>query len=250
MKPSKNQTTYDETYNIGIAETYYQEIKKLIKSYFNFLNNDIINKFIATGNINIIKTEFILHNSGLYYDKATEIATNMVTKVNTQVNAGLRKAYIEASKPIPPQIKNNKLTKNSYELISQQVQKIRGLCDYQYIRIEESAYKTVVEKKGIEYFKTELKSVKIYDEKRIKNIAYNQLHYATNIININKALDLGIERGTWRHPSEKVYKTHGRPSHIEANGKSFKLNKGCKIDGEYIYPAQLINCKCYYTMEI
>ena len=34
---------------------------------------------------------------------------------------------------------------------------------------------------------------------------------------------------------------------MEADGRLFDISKGCLIDGEYIFPGELINCACSFA---
>ena len=53
--------------------------------------------------------------------------------------------------------------------------------------------------------------------------------------------EIGIEEAEWMH-------SHGgkepRKSHVAANGKRYRISKGCLIDGEYIKPGQKPGCRC------
>jgi len=83
--------------------------------------------------------------------------------------------------------------------------------------------------------------------RRASFIARDQANKMTAVINRTRQVELGITQARWRH-------SHGgkkpRLSHIEASkadggkGKIYDVDKGCLIDGEYIWPGQLPNCRC------
>lgn len=254
MKTKQNKGIFRERYNNAIGNTYYQEIKALIKKYYNSVSDAAIDAYIRSGNFAELTASELLARSGL--DLASlepdieRVATRFVDKLEYQSNAEFSRAYREAGKPTPVILRQRKYNQQQQNLIQQQVQKITGLLDYQYTRINEALQSAVVQNISLTSFKQTLRDAGLANEKRIKTIAQNQLRYATNITNTNKAMELGLNTAIWEHPPKGVYKTEPRPSHVAASGKTFKLNKGMKIDGEWIMPGQLPNCKCGYTIVI
>ena len=80
--------------------------------------------------------------------------------------------------------------------------------------------------------------------RRAVNIASDQVHKVESALDRQVKLDLGLNKAIWRH-SHAWVKTKWRASHVAADGTEFDLRRGCKIDGEYIFPAQLPYCRCY-----
>lgn len=80
-------------------------------------------------------------------------------------------------------------------------------------------------------------------ERRAQTIARDQTNKTTQSLNLVKIQAAGIEEGIWVHRSGgKV----PRESHVEANGKKFRLDTGLLVDGEYIWPGLKINCHCSF----
>lgn len=80
-------------------------------------------------------------------------------------------------------------------------------------------------------------------DRRARTIARDQTNKATQALNLVKIQAAGIEEGIWVHRSgAKV----PRQSHVEANGKKFRLDTGLLVDGEYIWPGLKINCHCTF----
>ena len=251
---SKVNVIYEEKYNVAIANMYYKHIRKLIKKYYTSISDSAINEFLRTGDLAELTAVEFLARSGFtemqMNNDIKQVASNFVFSIQRQTKSEIKKKIIESKQPAPPIINTIIEDKTTKNLISQQVQKITNLLDYQYVKINETLQNAIVENRSLSEFKQQLRQMDIGSEKRIKVIAYNQLHYATNVTNINSAIDLGIEYGEWVHPPKSIYKTEPRPSHVDANGKYFKLSEGCKIDGEYIYPGQLPNCRCTFTYKL
>jgi hypothetical protein len=79
-------------------------------------------------------------------------------------------------------------------------------------------------------------------QKRAALIARDQSNKANAVVNRTRCLQLGITEAKWMHSSAGK---KPRKSHVEANGKIYDIEKGCKIDGDYIQPGELINCLPY-----
>lgn len=82
--------------------------------------------------------------------------------------------------------------------------------------------------------------------RRAKTIARDQTNKANSVITVARSRAVGITHGIWVHSGGgKV----PRQSHLKAGREKmvFDLSKGAYIDGEYIFPGQLINCRCRYN---
>ncbi|KAA0089476.1 phage head morphogenesis protein [Paraburkholderia sp. T12-10] len=83
--------------------------------------------------------------------------------------------------------------------------------------------------------------------RRASFIARDQANKMTAVINRTRQKELGITQAHWRHSHGGK---HPRKSHIEASqadggkGKIYDIEEGCLIDGEYIWPGELPNCRC------
>lgn len=78
-------------------------------------------------------------------------------------------------------------------------------------------------------------------DRRAKNIARDQISKVNTAIEHARRQEVGIKEAIWLHSGGGK---EPRQSHIKANGKRYDVSKGLKIDGEYLYPGQAINCRC------
>jgi SPP1 gp7 family putative phage head morphogenesis protein len=76
---------------------------------------------------------------------------------------------------------------------------------------------------------------------RAELIARDQSNKANSVCNRTRQMELGIVKAKWLHSHAGK---QPRPSHVRANGKIYNIAEGCLIDGEYIQPGFLINCRC------
>ncbi|OZI63284.1 phage head morphogenesis protein [Bordetella genomosp. 11] len=78
-------------------------------------------------------------------------------------------------------------------------------------------------------------------KRRAAFIARDQNDKATATITRVRQQGLGIKTARWLHSAGGK---HPRPSHVAASGKTYDVDKGMYIDGEYIRPGELPNCRC------
>jgi uncharacterized protein with gpF-like domain len=79
--------------------------------------------------------------------------------------------------------------------------------------------------------------------RRAALIARDQNAKAKAVIENTRRQELGIREAIWQHSSAGK---EPRPTHVAMAGKRYDLGKGMwdKDEGEYIWPGQLINCRC------
>lgn len=80
-------------------------------------------------------------------------------------------------------------------------------------------------------------------ERRAQMIARDQTNKATNNLTRDRLMSYGITKGKWLHTaSGKTY----RDSHVQMDGEVYDIEQGCYDDdyGDYIQPAELVNCHC------
>ena len=78
--------------------------------------------------------------------------------------------------------------------------------------------------------------------------AYNNSNRFFNKALYMLMLYLGIRVAFWDYTNR--FREHPRINHRNANGKKFYIEKGCLINGEYIYPGELYGCKCAYSLGV
>lgn len=80
-------------------------------------------------------------------------------------------------------------------------------------------------------------------KRRAAFIARDQNNKATAVMTKARRLSLGINEAVWVHSGGGV---HPRESHLKAGREKRRYNiaEGCEIDGEFIMPGELPNCRC------
>ncbi len=77
--------------------------------------------------------------------------------------------------------------------------------------------------------------------RRAELISRDQNNKATAVVTRVRQQEIGIKQAMWRHSHAGQ---HPRVSHLEADGKIYDIAEGCKIDGVFIWPSELVNCRC------
>lgn len=81
-------------------------------------------------------------------------------------------------------------------------------------------------------------------KRRAALIARDQTAKATSTLQAARQKQIGITEGIWKHSHAGK---NPRPSHLDANGKRFDLNKGMYLDGKWVMPGEEINCRCTWN---
>lgn len=78
-------------------------------------------------------------------------------------------------------------------------------------------------------------------KRRAALIARDQANKANAVITRVRQIEAGITEAIWCHSHAGRFP---RPSHVAANGKTYKITEGMKIEGEMILPGEKVNCRC------
>jgi uncharacterized protein with gpF-like domain len=87
----------------------------------------------------------------------------------------------------------------------------------------------------------ELKQLHPVANNRAMLIARDQSNKANAVVTRARQMELGITQAKWLH-------SHGgktpRPDHLAADGKLYDVEKGMLLDDGWVFPGQLIMCRC------
>lgn len=132
-------------------------------------------------------------------------------------------------------------------VIGEQVGLIKSIASQHLTEVEGLVMRSVARGRDLGTLTKELQARYGVTKRRAALIARTTNNQATATLQAARQRDIGITHGIWKHShAGKV----PRPSHVKANGERFDLSKGLYLDGEWIMPGQLINCKCGWVPEI
>jgi len=118
---------------------------------------------------------------------------------------------------------------------------IKSISSEYFTDIEGMVMRSVAAGRDIGALREQIQDTYGVTNRRAALIARDQNNKATANVNKARALQVGIVHAIWQHSRGG---RHPRKSHVEATGRKFEIAKGCKIDGQYIQPGELINCRC------
>jgi uncharacterized protein with gpF-like domain len=247
---------------IHVAEEYYRQIMPLIKAMIDDYI-DIVNRYYNNG-IGELATDAkpshymqdfrkallatAIKWNKIFERKSLPIAKTVVSKVDKHVvlvtqatKRGLKESnwYV----PFSENAKNALISQEA--LIAQNVALIRNIPQDVQKSILRDVMEASIRGRDKKYLTEQLIKYENITKARAKRIAYDQINKATSAISTARQKDLGIKYNMWKH---SFGDKQPRKSHLEANNKVYELDKGCLIDGEYIFPAEKINCTCYSVM--
>ncbi len=109
--------------------------------------------------------------------------------------------------------------------------------------VEGDVMRSVQAGRDLKSLQTQLVDRYDLSKKRAAFIARDQNNKATAVMTKARRLSLGITQAEWVHSGGGV---HPRQSHVKAGRerKRYDVAKGCEIDGEFIMPGELPNCRC------
>jgi SPP1 gp7 family putative phage head morphogenesis protein len=128
--------------------------------------------------------------------------------------------------------------------VEQNVSLIKSIAQQYLTEVEGMVMRSVATGRDAFTLSHELQQRFSVTRNRAAFIARDQNNKATSQLTRARQLDIGIEHGVWKH---SLGGNHPRASHLKADGTVFDLRRGCFIEGEWIFPGEKPNCRCYWT---
>ena len=173
-------------------------------------------------------------------DGAQKLAEWFAQKTKNYTDGSLKAILQEAG--IAVQWKMTDTMRDAYQaVIHEQVGLIRSIPRDYLMEVQGLVMRSVQVGRDASYLTDELTKRYGITQRRAELISRDQNNKATSVMNRARQLEIGITEAKWRHSHAGQ---HPRISHLEADGKIYNIAEGCKIDGEYIWPGEKINCRC------
>lgn len=173
-------------------------------------------------------------------DMAVKIAENFAEQgkkaTDNSFRAALRDAGWSVEFKMTPQMRDAMAA-----TISENVALIKSIPQQYHLEVEGIVARGFTNGRDLETIVKDLRARYGVTKRRAALIARDQSNKLTATVTQARRLELGITQAVWQHSSGGK---EPRKSHVAATGKVFDIAKGCYIDGEYILPGQLINCRC------
>jgi uncharacterized protein with gpF-like domain len=213
-RDNKSQITFDASPAVLIN----QAIERIIKKYAKILN-----------------------------DNSNDWASYFVDQVDLFGQREFSKFMLEKGITVKMDKRTRQMLLKQRAAVLENVQLISNITEQTQTQLQGDVMRAMSEGRNLSYLEQKIYERGIQCKKRVKFIARDQLNKITSTLNTQRSIDAGFDQAVWLH-------SHGgkepRQSHVQANGKIYDMNKGCLIDGEYIYPSQLPNCRCNFMIAL
>lgn len=170
--------------------------------------------------------------------KMAEYFTTEIAKRNDRALASaLRKGGISVKLQMTAQM--NDVMRAS---MNEQVSLIKSIAQQHLTEVEGLVMRSVAKGGDLSELSASLQERYGVTRRRAALISRDQNSKATANLQRVRQEGLGIEEAVWKHSHAGK---HPRPSHVAADGATYKIKEGMVLDGERVWPGTAINCRCF-----
>lgn len=238
--------------NAGIERKYSKALISLVRQMQSEINAELVKEFkkqakqqkMAMDGIADWVAHVIDYLAARWARKLDDLAPQLallfvsrtVTNYETLMKTYMRRAGFTVRFQITP------FQQESLQAVMENnVGLIKSIATQYLDRVQVQVWQCVTQGYDLSTLSKNLKKDYGITKRRAKLIARDQANKAHATIERAKRQELGITKAIWLHShAGKV----PRPSHLAANGKEFNVSKGMYLDGEWVQPGELINCRC------
>lgn len=236
--------------NAGIEAAYRKKLKRLIsemnESIFYWLTarykaemaHDESSVDELQGQLNKLTTQWQTN----FDDSARKLAEWFGQKTKNYADGSLDRVLKEAGMTV--EFKMTEGMNNTFSaVVEENVGLIKSIAQEHLSEVQGLVMRSVQNGRNLGYLHDELRKRYGITKRRAELISRDQNNKATASLTRTRQIDLGIKQAMWKHSTAGK---HPRPGHVQA-GKDklvYDLDKGAYIDGEWIFPGELINCRC------
>lgn len=237
--------------NQGIAAQYRRKLKKLIAEMDNSIMYWLRAKYrqnmpeIAqdASPANQLQTEMRRLSrrwQSKFNDGADDLARWFAQKTKDYSDGSLDRILRDAGFVVD--FKMTDSVQNAFTaMVNENVGLIKSIAEQHLGQIEGMVMRSVASGRDLEYLTKELKKRHAITNRRAELIARDQNNKATAVITRQRQKDLGLTQAIWRHSTAGK---HPRPSHVQANGEVYDIDKGMYLDGVWTFPGTEVGCRC------
>jgi SPP1 gp7 family putative phage head morphogenesis protein len=173
-------------------------------------------------------------------DSAPKIAEAYLKGSFKHTDSAMRQALTDAGWTV--KFEMTPAVREAFEAsLAENVGLIRSIPEQYLQQVEGAVMRSYAVGRDLETMVRDIKRIYPKAANRAALIARDQSNKANAVVTRARQTELGIVEAIWMHShAGKV----PRPDHVAANGKKYKVAEGCLISGEYIFPGELINCRC------
>lgn len=237
--------------NVGIEVSYRKKLNTLLEQMERSIIFWICKKPAApvmaadenraTALRNILRT-LTKRWSSRFDDAAKDIAEWFARQVMAHSALAMRK-MLEAGKIPTVEFKMSPAARDAFNaVVTENVGLIKSIAATHLTAVEGLVMRAVSVGRDLGPMAKALEAQFGVTKRRAALIARHQNNMASAVITRVRMIESGVEFAVWEHSSAGK---HPRESHVAFSGKEYPVDKGALIDGERIFPGQLINCRCF-----
>lgn len=175
-----------------------------------------------------------------FNDSAPKIAEAYVNAMGNTSDKAFKQSLVDAGFAVKFQV-TPAIRDALNASIAENVSLIKSIPAQYFTEVEGIVMRSYTEGRDLETITKELKKRYGITQRRAELIARDQSNKLNATVVRTRRLELGLTKAVWMHSGGGK---EPRKSHVAFSGKEFDVDKGAYIDGEYILPGQLINCRC------
>lgn len=232
----------------SIERKYHKALTYLLREIRADVYAKIVNPNMAMDGVK----DWLGHTADWLMDKWTRKLNNLAdkmaelfaTRTRNDYEKRMKSAMRKAGFTVKPQM-SDAVEKKVQEIVAENVGLIKSIGTTYLSKVNQATWTMVKGGFNLKEFADALQHAYGLERKRCNLIARDQMGKASIAIQTAKHEELGLYKAIWLHShAGKV----PRQSHVKANGKEFDIRKGMYIDGEFILPAEKVNCRCNYRI--
>lgn len=167
---------------------------------------------------------------------AEHFAKDAADRSDKALQAALRKAGFTV------RFQSTRATNDAMQaIIGENVSLIKSIPGEYLTQVSGQVMRSVARGRDLGGLAAELQAQHGVTKRRAALIARDQNNKATAAMTRVRQTELGITQAKWLHTGGGK---EPRQSHVDYSGKLYDINRGALIDGDYIFPGELINCRC------
>lgn len=262
MKPIRNKVLKPLFPNVGSEVAYRERLYKLIDEMHTSISYWMTAKYKANAPViamdelplsafdestpasvlRIVINKLVRRWQKRFDNAASQLADYFAEDVEDRTEARMKRILKDGGISVPFRM-SDAMKDISKATVNANVSLIKSI-PQQYLRnVEGIVMRSVQTGRDLGQLSKDLQKQFGVTKRRAALIARDQNNKATSAFQRARQQELGITTAVWMHShAGKV----PRPSHVKMDGKSYDINKGMwdKDEGEWIFPGQLINCRC------
>lgn len=235
----------------AIENRYYSALMDIIQDMRKELDAALIHEFKGKAQVELANdgiSDWIAHAVDYLLDKwntkldtlSQTVAKEFVDK--TVGNFDTRFAFLLRQHGFTIRMQNSKQTLNSLRAVmGENVGLIKSIGIEYLGKVQQHVWQSVTGGYDLASLTKNLQHDFHVTKSRAELIARDQSAKAHAVIEQSRRKELGITQAIWIHSHAGK---QPRPSHLNAHGEKFDIEKGLYLDGEWVLPGQAINCRC------